>query len=291
MRIEEINRKAFLALGQEKRLVEHRDILAKLLGIVLDFVNADGENLRLSQVVHFNPYCRLLRQSPAGSSACDGCDRRNAHAASLVRRPRSYRCHAGLTEALVPLFNRDGACIGNMATGQFLLEGEPEMTPEEVTALAGEYGVDPETLWAAYQQIPHLSRRQFDGVIDYLAALGRTIVDTYDHIALQEKLDSPDRLTEIREYIGKNYAKPLTLPRIARRFAMSEGYFCRFFRQGTGMSFTNYLAIIRVRQAAELLRSSSLSVAEIAFRTGFGSLSQFNRTFKAVTASTPRRLR
>ena len=57
MNIEQINRKIFAELGREKQLLEYRDIIYQLLGVVIDFANTEGTSLRLSNLEYFNPFC------------------------------------------------------------------------------------------------------------------------------------------------------------------------------------------------------------------------------------------
>lgn len=57
------------------------------------------------------------------------------------------------------------------------------------------------------------------------------------------------------------------------------------------MSFPEYIASLRVAKAAELLENSSLSILEIAMRSGFSNLSSFNRAFKEVNHCTPSQFR
>ena len=70
MDIEQINQKVFAELGKEKHLVEYHNILFKLLGVVVDFINAEGQSLKLSKMKHFNPYCAMIRAVPSGFSCC-----------------------------------------------------------------------------------------------------------------------------------------------------------------------------------------------------------------------------
>ena len=73
------------------------------------------------------PCCAVIRETPAGAAACVACDRQ-ACADALSRREEVhiYRCHAGLTEAVAPLY------VGNLIAG-YLLFGHvfSYSTPEE----------------------------------------------------------------------------------------------------------------------------------------------------------------
>lgn len=95
------------------------------------------------------------------------------------------------------------------------------------------------------------------------------------------------RLEKAFEYIKKEYATEISLEEIADRVSMSPSYFCRYFKQVTGLSLVQYIQRYRVDQAKELLVNTDLSVTEIAFQIGFNSQSYFDRIFQRLTRTSP----
>jgi AraC-like DNA-binding protein len=79
----------------------------------------------------------------------------------------------------------------------------------------------------------------------------------------------------------------LTLSEVAKAVNMSAFYFCKMFRQATGLTFTDYLARIRVEKVKHMLLNPHKRVSEVAFAAGFQSLSQFNRVFRKVAGEAP----
>jgi transcriptional regulator GlxA family with amidase domain len=79
--------------------------------------------------------------------------------------------------------------------------------------------------------------------------------------------------------------------RLARVSGVSEAHFARSFKQAFGLPPHRYLLTRRVERAMALLRDTDLSITEIAFRTGWGSLGTFGRTFHDVTGMSPGALR
>lgn len=88
--------------------------------------------------------------------------------------------------------------------------------------------------------------------------------------------------------IAGRYREPLAIPALARACGMSGTHFRRRFAAITGYSPKEYLIRHRVQRAAAQLRSQPGSVLETALACGFGSLSAFNRHFRAVTGVVPR---
>lgn len=291
MDVGHLTQKVFAKLGREKQLIEYHDIIFKLLGIVIDFSNADGVSLKLSSICRFNPYCIRLRSCSMGLGACRKCDRENVQLAACSGKVRIYECYAGLTEILVPLYDRSGAYIGSMTGGQFRRVGG---SPADLNALRKsylEYGLDPEEMIVLFRNTKELTDTQIEGVVEYLDAIGRLIVSTHHHLMFMETVNTPDKLTLIKKYVEKNYNKPLNIAKTARHFYWSSGYFSHFFKQEVGVGFMSYVNMFRCTKAEEMLLETELSISEIAYLCGFGSISQFNRTFRTTTGRTPRSCR
>ena len=83
----------------------------------------------------------------------------------------------------------------------------------------------------------------------------------------------------------------LRLETVAEELFINKTYLSERFRQKTGMSFTEYKNLVRIRRAKELLRQSALSMTEIAQDVGLDSASYFTRLFKQVTGQTPQAYR
>lgn len=90
-----------------------------------------------------------------------------------------------------------------------------------------------------------------------------------------------------REALGKD----LRLKEIARQCGMSEGHLSRLFHAETGMTFSAYVARFRAEHARSLLCDKGKTITEIAFESGFQSISQFQRVFRAVFGTSPGQMR
>lgn len=89
-----------------------------------------------------------------------------------------------------------------------------------------------------------------------------------------------DKLKTILSRIETDYNKKLTIDDMADECGYSASHFMRWFKENTGSSFTGYLIEYRLSKAALALRSTDDSILEIAEKTGFDNLSNFNRLFK-----------
>jgi len=102
----------------------------------------------------------------------------------------------------------------------------------------------------------------------------------------------PPLAHKARRFIhSKALTEEFGMPDIARACGVSTAHLSRVFHESTGLTVTEYIARFRVEHASTLLQRHEHSITEIAFLSGFQSISQFNRTFKKVTGSAPSRMR
>ena len=99
------------------------------------------------------------------------------------------------------------------------------------------------------------------------------------------------RVIEAIRLIESDAARPLELREMAAVAGMSKYHFLRVFRRLTGLTPHRYLVSARLRRAALALTSSRRPVIDVALDAGFGDLSTFNKTFRAVFDLTPRQYR
>ncbi len=88
-------------------------------------------------------------------------------------------------------------------------------------------------------------------------------------------------------YIEENYDKEMTIQELAELAGLSEYYFSRKFKKQTGFTIHEYIIKTRVNSAKMLLKATSLSLREIAYKCGFTNESSFSNTFKKITGMTP----
>lgn len=90
-------------------------------------------------------------------------------------------------------------------------------------------------------------------------------------------------------YIGENYTKELRVKDIAESCSMSETNFRRVFSAYMGLAPLEYINLIRINKACELIKSTMLSMEDIAMRVGYLQMSTFNRNFKRFIGESPYR--
>lgn len=96
-----------------------------------------------------------------------------------------------------------------------------------------------------------------------------------------------EKLNTVFDYMDQHYTENISLEMAADVAGFSKFHFSRLFKQCSGYNFYDYLCLLRIKAAENLLFSPDLSVTEVALQSGFSSLSTFNRTFKKKKGCTP----
>ncbi len=89
------------------------------------------------------------------------------------------------------------------------------------------------------------------------------------------------------QFIANHSHEAITLRDTAMAVNISAAYLSHIFTDYTGCHFTEYLNQLRVQNACNLLVEGQFSVTEIAYRTGFGSVSNLNRAFQRYQGTSP----
>lgn len=99
------------------------------------------------------------------------------------------------------------------------------------------------------------------------------------------------RLGRIQAWLEENYSADVSVRAAARVAGLNEKYFSRFFRQKTGVRYSEWVNAVRIDRATRMIRRSNYSITAVAFEIGYRDLRTFERVFKRYTGVTPREFR
>lgn len=94
-------------------------------------------------------------------------------------------------------------------------------------------------------------------------------------------------ISAVAAYVGSHYQEVLRLKDVANRFFVSPYYLSRKFKQCTGFGFSEYVQLVRIREAQRLLRETDLRMIEVAVHIGIESVASFYKLFKNANGCTP----
>lgn len=237
-----------------------------------------------------NAFCALLAQTNQGCAQCLKMQASLEKQAGL--EPKSLHCFAGLCDTAVPIRVGD-RLIAFLQTGQILLHQPNKGEFSRTTRQLLEWGaqVNLKALEEAYFQTQVFDEQKYQAMVHLLSTFAEHLALISNSIELAEGAVEPDLVTKAKHYIRKRFTGRLSLEEAAQAVNASTRHFCKVFKEATGITFTDYLARVRVEKAKHLLLNPNLRVSEVAFEIGFESISQFNRSFKRITHQTPSQYR
>jgi AraC-like DNA-binding protein len=147
--------------------------------------------------------------------------------------------------------------------------------------------VDLKRLEEAYFQTRVVTKKQYESILRLLTIFAQHLSGLSNQLMVQEATAESPAVAKARIYIAEHQGEELSLAQVAQAVNMSAFYFCKTFKKATGMTFTEYLARVRVEKVKNLLLNPHKRVSEAAYEAGFQSLSQFNRVFRRIAGESP----
>lgn len=95
-------------------------------------------------------------------------------------------------------------------------------------------------------------------------------------------------LKEAMNFIEQNYQNDISVEDIAAHCGLNRSYFGRIFRDTVGQSPQEFLLSYRMSKAAQLLKTTNLTIQEVSHRVGYANPLHFSRAFKGVYSLSPR---
>lgn len=233
-----------------------------------------------------NMFCALMTQSNKGCAACLEMQHQIEEAARL--EPKTLRCFAGLCDSAVPVRVGENL-VAFLQTGQILLHKPTKEQFTKITQQLLKWGVevDLKRLEEAYFQTRVLTPKQYEAILRLLAIFAQHLSTLSNQLMVKQTTDESPMVLRARIYIAEHQGDEISLRDVSRAVNTSAFYFCKMFKQATGLTFTDYLARVRVEKVKNVLLNPHKRISEAAFEAGFQSLSQFNRVFRKITGESP----
>jgi len=92
---------------------------------------------------------------------------------------------------------------------------------------------------------------------------------------------------DILKYIHNNFSKNPSLQDLSDFCGYQKNYLCDYFKKNIGETYNDYLTKVKIEHSKKLLKTTNKFIKEIAIESGFNSVNNYIRNFKAVTKQTP----
>lgn len=283
----------FEKLKHTELFATYQDAFRSATGLPLRFVGAEVSDWCLDdEKLNRSAFCEAINLCGNACAACVETNRQLMIKAS-AEGPSTCHCFAGVAATAIPV--RCGKrLVGFLKTGQVFNRVPTPASFAQVSKTLRRHGlakVMSDTLEKVYLETRDIAPERYQSMITLLATFAEQLSTLAEKLILMNDGNQPVAIAKACEFIDQNLSEPLPLALVARHAGLSESHFCRVFREGTGMTLTDYVNRCRIQWAKKELLKTDTRISEIAFLVGYQSLSQFNRSFARVTGRSPSQFR
>ena len=113
------------------------------------------------------------------------------------------------------------------------------------------------------------------------------VLSNEGHVSRSNNNDN-DRMNRVYEYLMDNYLGEISLTQAASVACMNETAFCKYFKKRYNKTFIQVVNEIRISYACRELMKDDTNITEVCHLSGFNTFSNFTKTFKKITGTSPR---
>ena len=267
-----------------KQLFDLLSYVYELTGIWANVHQLSGEDIRIRDA-HCE-FCTAINALPEGHERCVQCDAQAAKVCQDLKAPYHYRCHAGICETLIPIFD-SGEVIAYLGFGQLLDESPLEKQWANTRQKLTWYPGDLQELEQKFLKIRQYSVKKTTALTETLRA-----VSTYVQIRKAVSSIGYTDLQSLEIYLTQHFTEQLTLKKISADLHMGTTKLCSLAKElSEGHTLTWLIASYRITAATRLLRTSETPISDIALMVGYEDYNYFTKVFRKMTGMTPRAYR
>jgi AraC-like DNA-binding protein/ligand-binding sensor protein len=234
-----------------------------------------------------NPFCALLAQTSRSCAMC--LDVHGKLTEASTDGSKTTMCFAGLYETAVPV-RAGNDILGYLKTGQVAQRAVTQAQFNKIAKQLMDWGVntDLQKLEDAYFHTHVISQSSYNAVVRLLEVFAKHLSLAAEQIATQQDNNESPLIRKVKAFVEENKDEDISIRDAAKVVNISSFYFCKVFKKATGLTFTQYLSLVRIAKAKNLLLNPHLRVSEIAYEVGYQSLTHFNRVFRKLVGECPR---
>lgn len=231
-------------------------------------------------------FCRMIRSCPEGRNACAQCDANACSYAARQSRTHIYRCHAGLTEAIMPL-HVGKVLVGYLLFGHVFAYGSMEAGWSVIQNACKDYPVDPASLKETLSGMPMISH-------EYIQSAARVLHMTASFLVMERMatLQEGSAAAKLDAYLREHFTDPLTAGFLCDTLRIGRSKLFKLSQELYGCGIQQQVRKLRMEKAKELLLDhAELSIMEIATECGYSDYNYFISVFSKYYGISPNQFR
>ncbi len=230
-------------------------------------------------------FCKLMKSCPKTRRKCNYADRRSFGKCEQENTLVIYKCHAGLHEAVIPLHENE-RIIGYLMFGQITDTPDKTKLYENVDMLAARYGFDQTVLQATVDAVTCKSVEEINAAAKIMEACTSYII--YKELITPES----NRIIEAaKAFIEAHLGENAEITVLCEQLGVGRTRLYELFKAETGMGIAAYIRRRRMHRAKKLLKTTEMSIDEIAEAVGFADYNYFSRVYKKTYGRSPKSYR
>lgn len=244
-----------------------------LTGIKVVFLD-NTRKMLMNHAPQQSTFCSVVRNHEYWGKKCRECDSANVEQCARSGRSIKYRCHLGLTEAITPVYDKNGI-LGYITFGQMLLDEYADEAKERLKKMFKEEEFPGIT--EAIDNILIKTQEELEASV--------TILEAITSYMLSNQWVVPQKSGFIRhmdKYIENNLENNIGVDDICREFRIRRTHLYSVAKEYLGCSIAQYIREQRISHACRMLRETDDSISTIAYKTGFSDYGHFSRIFRQI---------
>ncbi len=229
--------------------------------------------------------CTTLRSVPEINSKCIGCDNFGLEKSTEQKGLYIYKCHMGLTEAVVPIYE-NSVIIGYMMLGQVMDRKNADEALMLITNACNEYGFDIELLKQQLGKVKIASAKMIQSAANIMSMCACYL---YTNKIIKNRTDI--LAYQLKDYIDTHLNGDLSVKTLCSIFYVSKSKLYYIAKMSLEMGVSDYIRIKRLELAKKLLLETNSPLFQIAEETGIKDANYFSRIFRQSFGVTPKEYR
>lgn len=224
-------------------------------------------------------FCGRFREDEIIDKKCRACDLYAINRCKETRKPQIYRCHAGLTECIIPIVIK-GNIGGFIAIGQIRGENAIELSDKSI----GKERRD--ELIEDYKKLPIMPDNKIEAAVHVLEACAG-----YEELKRFLNEIESNIETRIEEFVANNLKENVGVESLCREFHFSRKELYNVIKRNFNTTPADFVKNKRLEYACVLLKTSKYRIAKVAEECGIGDYNYFSKLFKKEYGISPRQYR
>lgn len=248
-------------------------LLYRVFDIRITLFDLQEHEIPYFHIKEMSGYCKERRKDCLFNEECVKCDTANLKIAKAKKEVHIYRCHEGLWEGIVPLYNKNNNYLGSIVFGQLRERGQ---------AAPGNLS---KRLQKLYGSLPEFTDKQLRDIGELLKYLSEYIIEN-ELIKYQNK----PWAEKVEAYIDDHLTDKITLEGLGRVVSRSATFISHHFEEEFGMSPKQYI-LKKKMEAAMAMLTQGESVYNTAANLAFYDEFHFSKSFKTYWGQTPKQFK